>query len=129
MSRLLRFGVKAGIMSSAVYLTIDKGVWKDSETTTALYEDIKNKVTPLVEPIAEQVPFTLPQLPKTGDVVSTAKTAWNKGVMASCLFLVELPELTWEYAKKGTIYTYNKINEEIQSLNAIDKDKSNESKI
>lgn len=115
-------------MSSAIYFTIDKGVWKDSETTSVLYEDLKKKIKPLMKPVLEQIPFELPKLPKTGDMVSTAKTTWNKGVLASCLFLIGLPELTWEYAKKGTAYTYSKISEQYQSLNDISHEKNSESK-
>lgn len=116
------------MITSAVYLTIDNGVWKDSETTGQLYENIRNKIKPYMKPIVEQIPFELPELPKTGDIVSTAKTTWNKGVMASCLFLIELPELSWEYIKKGSMFTYSKISEEIKALNNMEAKESNKSK-
>ncbi|EEB10597.1 conserved hypothetical protein [Pediculus humanus corporis] len=126
MSKLIRFGLKAGIISSAVYITIDKGVWKDSEITSQLYQDLKTTIKPYVKPVLEQIPFQFPELPKAGDLVSTAKTTWNKGVISSCLFLAELPDLTWDLTKKGTVYTYNKIMEELKSINDVKNEKENQ---
>ncbi|KAL0271155.1 UNVERIFIED_CONTAM: hypothetical protein PYX00_008343 [Menopon gallinae] len=108
---MFRLGLKAGVIASAVYFTVDSGVWKDSETTTELYYKIKGEVTPYVKPVVDLVPFELPKIPKTGDMCSSAKTAWNKGVMASCLFLSNFCDKAWDTTCDGIKYSYNKIRE------------------
>lgn len=52
-----RFGVKSAILGSAVYYTVDKGVWKDSETTSALYHELEEGVSPYVGELKKQVPY------------------------------------------------------------------------
>lgn len=53
----LRFGIKSAILGSAVYYTIDKGVWKDSETTSELYEELEKGVSPYVGELKKQIPY------------------------------------------------------------------------
>lgn len=52
-----RFGVKSAVLGSAVYYTVDKGVWKDSATTSAIYEDLESGVSPYVGELKKQIPY------------------------------------------------------------------------
>lgn len=52
-----RFGIKSALLGSAVYYTIDKGVWKDSATTSALYEELEKGVSPYVGELKKQIPY------------------------------------------------------------------------
>lgn len=54
---IFRFGIKSVVLGSAVYYTIDKGVWKDSATTTALYEELEKGVSPYVGELKKQIPY------------------------------------------------------------------------
>lgn len=49
--------MKSAVLGSAVYYTIDKGVWKDSATTSALYEDLEKGVSPYVGELKKQIPY------------------------------------------------------------------------
>lgn len=110
-----RFGLKVGVVSSAVYLTVDSGVWKDSKTTSELYYKIKEEAKVYIKPVVDLVPFEVPRLPKTGDMCSSAKTAWNKGVMASCLFLSNACDKALPTTIEGIKYSYEKIWELVET--------------
>lgn len=122
-----RFSLKLGIPVAAAYATIDYGVWDDSETTTALFNQIQSQVKPYVKPYLDQIPFEAPTLPKAGDVVSTGKVMWNKGVLRTFEFLTEVPDLTWEYSVKGFNYTYEKINEQLELAKTTSSEPTKES--
>lgn len=49
--------MKSAVLGGAVYYTIDKGVWKDSSVTTAIYEDLEKGVSPYVGELRKQVPY------------------------------------------------------------------------
>lgn len=55
-----RFGIKSAILGSAVYYTVDKGVWKDSATTSELYEELEKGVSPYVGEFKKQIPYEVP---------------------------------------------------------------------
>lgn len=110
-----RFSIKLGIPAGVGYASINYGIWGDSETTADLFNEIQSQVKPYVKPYIDQIPFEAPRLPKAGDVVSTGKILWNKGVMRTFEFLTEVPDLTWEYSAKGFSYTYQKINEQLEA--------------
>ncbi|KAI8424097.1 hypothetical protein MSG28_002704 [Choristoneura fumiferana] len=88
---MLKFGVKSAILGSAVYYTIEKGVWKDSATTAALYEDLEKGASPYVGELKKQIPYELPPLPSNDRVSYLFKYYWNSGVKATFRFLVDLP--------------------------------------
>lgn len=98
--RLLRFGVKAGIVGGVVYCTIEEGVWRDSKQTTELYSKIYKNIAPYVK----EVPVEVPELPKVDELCFTAKNYWNKGVIASFIFLSNLPNKTTEWSRQGYEY-------------------------
>lgn len=52
-----RFGIKSAVLGSAVYYTVEKGVWKDSATTTALYEELEQGMSPYVGELKKQIPY------------------------------------------------------------------------
>lgn len=54
---VFRFAVKSAILGSAVYYTVDKGVWKDSNTTSELYEELEKGVSPYVGELKKQIPY------------------------------------------------------------------------
>ncbi|XP_047984214.1 MICOS complex subunit MIC13 homolog QIL1 [Leguminivora glycinivorella] len=89
---MLKFGIKSAIFGTAVYYTIDKGVWKDSSTTAALYEDLEKGASPYVGELKKQIPYELPPLPSNDRLSYLFKYYWNSGVKASFRFLVDLPE-------------------------------------
>ena len=48
--------------------------------------------------------FQVPELPKVDEVCFTAKNYWNKGVIASFIFLSNLPNKVTEWSKQGYEY-------------------------
>ncbi|XP_059056782.1 MICOS complex subunit MIC13 homolog QIL1 [Achroia grisella] len=103
---MLKFGLKSAILGSAVYYTVDKGIWKDSSTTTALYEDLEKGVSPYVGELKKQIPYELPPLPSNDRISYLFKYYWNCGVKTTFQFLVDLPTHTSNAATK----TYNLIS-------------------
>ncbi|XP_013200207.1 MICOS complex subunit MIC13 homolog QIL1 [Amyelois transitella] len=91
---MLKFGIKSAVLGSAVYYTIDKGVWKDSSTTSALYEDLEKGVSPYVGELKKQIPYELPPLPSNDRLTYLFKYYWNCGVKSTFRFLVDLPTHT-----------------------------------
>lgn len=49
--------MKSALLGSAVYYTIDKGVWKDSATTAAIYDELEKGMSPYVGELKSQVPY------------------------------------------------------------------------
>lgn len=45
-----------------MYYTINKGVWKDSATTTALYDELEQGVSPYVGELKKQIPYEVNKL-------------------------------------------------------------------
>ncbi|XP_053604210.1 MICOS complex subunit MIC13 homolog QIL1 [Plodia interpunctella] len=88
---MLKFGIKSAVLGSAVYYTIDKGVWKDSTTTKSLYEDLEKGVSPYVGELTKQIPYELPPLPSNDRLSYLFKYYWNCGVKSTFRFLVDLP--------------------------------------
>lgn len=40
-----------------MYYTVDKGVWKDSESTREIYDELEKGVSPYVGEFKKQIPF------------------------------------------------------------------------
>ncbi|CAK1545917.1 unnamed protein product [Leptosia nina] len=91
---MLKFGIKSAILGSAVYYTVDKGVWKDSATTSELYKELENGVSPYVGELRKQIPYELPPLPSNDRISYLFKYYWNSGVKTTFRFLVDLPDHT-----------------------------------
>ncbi|XP_072939539.1 MICOS complex subunit MIC13 homolog QIL1-like [Epargyreus clarus] len=107
---MLKFGIKSAILGTAVYYTVDKGVWKDSATTSAIYEELENGVSPYVGDFKKQIPYELPALPSNDRLTYLFKYYWNSGVKATFKFLVDLPTHTGNAATK----TYELISSAIE---------------
>ncbi|XP_045447046.1 MICOS complex subunit MIC13 homolog QIL1 [Melitaea cinxia] len=101
---MLRFGIKSAILGSAVYYTVDKGVWKDSATTSELYEELEKGVSPYVGEFKKQIPYELPPLPSNDRLTYLFKYYWNSGVKATFRFLVDLPTHATNAASKSYNY-------------------------
>ncbi|KPJ02896.1 PREDICTED: MICOS complex subunit MIC13 homolog [Papilio xuthus] len=91
---MIKFGIKSAVLGSAVYYTVDKGVWKDSETTRELYEELEKGMSPYVGEFKKQIPFELPPLPSNDRVSYLFKYYWNCGVKSTFQFLINLPTHT-----------------------------------
>ncbi|BES95711.1 Hypothetical protein NTJ_08520 [Nesidiocoris tenuis] len=102
MARLVKWGVKLGIVGAAVHYTNESGVWKDSSDTEKLYKDIHTAISPLFE----DVPVEVPDIPKAGDISRAIVDGWNAGVLHSADFIAHLPTHTYNAA----ISSYEWIN-------------------
>ncbi|XP_047022091.1 MICOS complex subunit MIC13 homolog QIL1 [Helicoverpa zea] len=120
---MLRFGIKSAVLGSAVYYTIDKGVWRDSATTSALYEELEKGVSPYVGELKKQIPYELPPLPSNDRVSYLFKYYWNSGVKATFSFLVDLPEHTSKAATKAYDYISTALDGTEQSTTAKQENK------
>ncbi|CAH0729308.1 unnamed protein product, partial [Brenthis ino] len=108
---MLKFGIKSAILGSAVYYTVDKGVWKDSATTSELYEELENGVSPYVGEFKKQIPYELPPLPSNDRLTYLCKYYWNSGVKATFRFLVDLPS----HATNAATKTYDFISTSLET--------------
>ncbi|CAH2071680.1 unnamed protein product, partial [Iphiclides podalirius] len=88
---MIKFGIKSAILGSAVYYTVDKGVWKDSATTRELYEELEKGMSPYVGEFKKQIPIELPPLPSNDRISYLFKYYWNCGVKTAFQFLIDLP--------------------------------------
>ncbi|XP_022825030.1 MICOS complex subunit MIC13 homolog QIL1 [Spodoptera litura] len=113
---MLKFGVKSAVLGSAVYYTIDKGVWKDSATTSALYDELEKGVSPYVGEIKKQIPYELPPLPTNDRASYLFKHYWNNGVKATFSFLVDLPTHTSNACSKAYDYINSALDAGEQSV-------------
>jgi hypothetical protein len=55
--------------------------------------------------------FQVPQLPKVDELCFTAKNYWNKGVIASFIFLSNLPNKSIEWSKQGYEYVVRQMDQ------------------
>lgn len=51
------FGLKSGLVAGTIYYTIEEGVWKSSDVTTALYGKMYKTVAPLISEVSKEVPI------------------------------------------------------------------------
>ncbi|XP_028156791.1 MICOS complex subunit MIC13 homolog QIL1 [Ostrinia furnacalis] len=107
---MLKFGIKSAVLGGAVYYTIDKGVWKDSTATSAIYEDLEKGVSPYVGNLKKQIPYELPPLPSNDRVSYLFKYYWNCGVKATFRFLVDLPTHTSNATSKAVEFVSSSLN-------------------
>ncbi|CAG4991642.1 unnamed protein product [Parnassius apollo] len=108
---MLKFGIKSAVLGSAVYYTVDKGVWKDSATTQVLYEELEKGMSPYVGELKQKIPVELPPLPSNDRISYLFKYYWNCGVKTTFEFLVELPTHT----SNAATVVYNKISSALDS--------------
>lgn len=76
-----RFGIKSAILGGAVYYTIDKGMWKDSSTTNAIYEDLEKGISPYVGELKNKIPY---------EVLMTIFTVFLTSAMLNLYYCFEL---------------------------------------
>jgi hypothetical protein len=58
--------------------------------------------------------FQVPELPKIEEVSFMAKNYWNKGVIASFVYLRNLPNKTAEWSKQGYEYVVRQMEQSQQ---------------
>ncbi|XP_041971285.1 MICOS complex subunit MIC13 homolog QIL1 [Aricia agestis] len=109
---MLKFGVKSAILGTAVYYTVEKGVWKDSSTSSELYNELEKGVSPYVGELKKQVPYELPPLPSNDKVSYLCKHYWNTGVKATFRFLINLPD----HATNAVTKTYNSLSAALEPV-------------
>ncbi|XP_011551416.3 MICOS complex subunit MIC13 homolog QIL1 [Plutella xylostella] len=109
---MLKFGIKSAILGSAVYYTIDRGVWKDSDKTAAIYEELEKGASPYVGELKKQIPYELPPLPSNDRISYLFQYYWNCGVKSTFRFLVDLPTHTSNAVTK----TYDLISSSLASV-------------
>ncbi|CAH2229927.1 MICOS complex subunit MIC13 homolog QIL1-like [Pararge aegeria] len=109
---MLKFTVKSAILGSAVYYTVDKGVWKDSTTTSELYEELEKGVSPYAGELRKQIPYELPPLPSNDRLTYLFKYYWNCGVKTTFRFLVDLPT----HASNAAIKTYDFVSSSVEPI-------------
>ncbi|XP_077294380.1 MICOS complex subunit MIC13 homolog QIL1-like [Arctopsyche grandis] len=98
---MLRLTAKAGIAGGTVYLVSNQGVWKDSETTSKLYDSIKKETCPYVKEAASQLPFDLPQVPQVDNMMQMGVHYWNCGVRTTFTFLLNSPTHVKDWSKSA----------------------------
>lgn len=52
-----RFGLKLGIAAGVTYYTVEQGVWKDSDTTEKIYNNMSELVSPYITQVTSQSPI------------------------------------------------------------------------
>lgn len=99
----MKVGIKASILTSAVYYTIDQGLWEDTDQADKIYSDIYQAVAPYVK----DVPVEVPELPSLSDFAASSKLYYNQGVIATGNFFKDLPSNTASVAGdlKSTLST------------------------
>ncbi|XP_026322355.1 MICOS complex subunit MIC13 homolog QIL1 [Hyposmocoma kahamanoa] len=108
---MLKFGIKSAVLGGAVYYTIDKGMWKDSATTNALYEELEKGISPYVGELKKKIPYELPPLPTNDRASYLLKYYWNTGVKNTFKLLVDLPT----HASNATIKVYQLVASTMQA--------------
>ncbi|XP_043649252.1 MICOS complex subunit MIC13 homolog QIL1 [Drosophila teissieri] len=83
--------VRGGLVAGTVYYTQKVGIWGDSAQSDKLYNDIKSELRPHVQKLEKQLPFDVPQLPRTGEMRFLAKHYYNEGVKNTFRFIHMLP--------------------------------------
>jgi len=86
-----RFLLRGGLLGGAVYYTRQVGIWGDSDQSDKLYNTVKSELSPYVEKAKKQLPFEVPQLPRTGEMRFLAKHYYNEGVKNTFRFIHMLP--------------------------------------
>ncbi|XP_032681511.1 uncharacterized protein LOC116848952 isoform X2 [Odontomachus brunneus] len=88
----VRFAVKTTLASGIVYYSIQQGLWSKSEDSVQLYGKVYNNVAPYIKDnIPKEVLSELPPMLSTNELCNSAKSTWNKGVIASMKFVSETP--------------------------------------
>ncbi|KAK3931152.1 MICOS complex subunit MIC13-like protein QIL1 [Frankliniella fusca] len=85
--RLIKVGFKASILTSAVYYTIDQGLWEDTESADKIYSDIYQAAAPYFK----EVPVEVPELPSVSGLAALIKFYYNQGIISTGNFLKDLP--------------------------------------
>ncbi|XP_017071975.1 MICOS complex subunit MIC13 homolog QIL1 [Drosophila eugracilis] len=85
------FLVRSGLVAGTVYYTQKVGVWGNTDQTDKLYNTVKSELCPYVKKLEKQLPFEVPQLPRTGEMRFLAKHYYNEGVKNTFHFIQMLP--------------------------------------
>ncbi|XP_044312715.1 MICOS complex subunit MIC13 homolog QIL1 [Drosophila rhopaloa] len=83
--------VRSGLLAGTVYYTRKVGIWGDTDQTDKLYNNVKAALCPYVQKLEKQLPFEVPELPRTGEMRFLAKHYYNEGVKNSFRFIHMLP--------------------------------------
>jgi hypothetical protein len=65
--------------------------------------------------------FQVPELPKVEEISFLVKNYWNKGVMASFVFLSDLPNKTAKLSKQGYEYVLRQLEQSQQKSTSTTK--------
>jgi hypothetical protein len=65
--------------------------------------------------------FQVPELPKVEELSFLAKNYWNKGVIASFVFLSDLPNQTAQLSKQGYEYVVKQLEQSQQKTTTTTK--------
>ncbi|XP_018579220.1 MICOS complex subunit MIC13 homolog QIL1 isoform X2 [Anoplophora glabripennis] len=98
---MIKFAVKVGLATAAVYYVKEQGVWKNSNESIKTYEKLKETAKPYVQDLKAQLPVELPELPETERLSSLAKRSWNKGVMVTFKYISQFPNTVSNWTNKG----------------------------
>ncbi|XP_017098160.1 MICOS complex subunit MIC13 homolog QIL1 [Drosophila bipectinata] len=85
------FLLRCSAVGGVVYYTRSVGIWGSTDHTDKLYNNIKSELCPYVQKAKKQLPFEVPQLPKSGEIRFLAKHYYNEGVKSSFRFVHMLP--------------------------------------
>ncbi|XP_022188168.2 MICOS complex subunit MIC13 homolog QIL1 [Nilaparvata lugens] len=105
---ILKFGTKVGIFGGAIYYSKQLGVWSNSERTTQLLLEGINYVKPYIKDVP--VPVETTRVPSMAELVSSSKSSWNNGVLATSTFLSNLPSNAVVWSKSAMDF----INQQLQ---------------
>uniref|UniRef100_A0A1B6CSR8 MICOS complex subunit MIC13 n=1 Tax=Clastoptera arizonana TaxID=38151 RepID=A0A1B6CSR8_9HEMI len=104
--KFIWFSTRAAAFGGAVYYTSNAGLWGDSSSTEKLFTEMYQ----FVAPYAKEVPIEVPEIPKISNVSRIGKQYWNKGVIVTTDFLMELPSNTVTWANSASQYVLDQMN-------------------
>uniref|UniRef100_A0A1B6H246 MICOS complex subunit MIC13 n=1 Tax=Cuerna arida TaxID=1464854 RepID=A0A1B6H246_9HEMI len=107
---VLRLGTKFGILGGALYYTTQSGLWGTCAETEVLYRDLYKMAAPYTKPGPV---LEFPDLPRISDATQALTNSWNRGVITSTDFLVNLPTHVTNWATTA----YDKVNELVSDPN------------
>ncbi|OQV23529.1 hypothetical protein BV898_02646 [Hypsibius exemplaris] len=97
--------LKVGTALVALETTVRMGVWSDSATAAAGYEDYRRSaigtVVPRVKPYMDKVQLPELNVPKVNCLAYFLTQKWNQGVIWTFSSLARLPSKTVELANKA----------------------------
>ncbi|XP_052084860.1 uncharacterized protein LOC127722053 [Mytilus californianus] len=95
---------KLAIGGAAVYVTVDQGVWKNSQQASKAAEKVRNNVLSATNEYSKQIVTTV----KKG-INEDLPKSWNSGVQLTFSTLAETPE----YSKKALVSTKDLVKKQL----------------